>query len=114
VIMSELEDSPHSFDGPARMVGVYLRGHDPAKAVQAFRVARGIYDRLPWLFMWGADAGFADGSPLLADSCLASLERLCTDCDYYYQVEASVARARGDSAVADSLLHHVPHPSPIR
>ena len=108
VIMSELEDSPRSFDGPARMIDVYLRGHDPAKAVRAFRVARGIYDRLPWLFMWGADAGFASGSPALADSCLVQLERLCTKCDYYYRVEAGVARARGDSASADSILHHMP------
>lgn len=110
VIMSELEDSPRSFDGPARMVGIYLRGHETAKAVEAFRVARGIYDRLPWLFMWGADAGFANGNPTLADSCLVQLERLCRGCDYYYRLEATVARNRGDSAVSDSLLTHLPPP----
>jgi len=108
VIMSEFEDSPHSFDGPARMVSVYLTAHQPAKAVEAFRVAQAIYDRLPWLFMWGADAGFVAHDPALADSCLARLETLCRECDYYYRFEAGVAQSRGDSAAADSLLAHLP------
>ncbi len=112
VILSELVDSPRSFDGPARMINVYLRAHQTAKAVAAFRTARAIYDRLPWLYMWGADAGFASHNPALADSCLVLLERLCRGCDYYYRVEAAVALARADSAVADSLLGHLPPTSP--
>ena len=32
------------------------------------------------------------------------LEQLCSHCEFYYRFEAEAARARGDSAVADSLL----------
>ena len=108
VILSEFGDSPRSFDGPARMVSVYLSAHQPAKAVQAYRVATAIYDRLPWVYMWGADAAFAAGQPQLADSALARLEQLCQGCAYYYRFEAGAAVARGDPAVADSLLSRLP------
>ena len=108
MILSEFGDSPRSFDGPARMVSVYLSAHQPAKAVQAYRVATAIYDRLPWVYMWGADAAFAAGQPQLADSALARLEQLCQGCAYYYRFEAGAAVARGDPAVADSLLSRLP------
>jgi len=36
VVLSELEDSPRSFDGPARMVGIYLSQHKPRQAFEAF------------------------------------------------------------------------------
>jgi hypothetical protein len=104
VVLSEFEDSPHSFDGPARMVTIYLNAHQPEKAVDAYRTAVAIFDRLPWLFMWGADAALAADRPALADSAFAQLERLCNGCDYYYAFEANAARARGDSAVAREIL----------
>ncbi|HUK21606.1 MAG TPA: hypothetical protein VLV45_08620 [Gemmatimonadales bacterium] len=108
VVLSEFEDSPHSFDGPARMVTIYLNAHQPAKAVDAYRTAVAIFDRLPWLFMWGADAALAAGRPALADSAFARLERLCNGCDYYYAFEANAARARGDSAVAREIMARRP------
>ncbi len=104
VVLSELEDSPRSFDGPSRMVGIYLSQHKPQKAFEAFSVAERIYNRLPWLYMAGADVAFNLGRPGLADSMLARLEQLCSHCEFYYRFEAAAARARGDSAVADSLL----------
>lgn len=104
VVLSEFADSPRSFDGPARMVRIYLAQHRAEKALEAYRIATGIYDKMPWLHMAGADAAFALGRPRLADSMLARLDRLCTRCDYYYRFEAAVARSRGDSAVAESLL----------
>src|SRR5204862_1132672 len=104
VVLSELEDSPRSFDGPARMVGIYLSQHKPQQAFEAFSIAERIYNQLPWLFMAGADVAFNLGRSGLADSMLARLEQLCSHCEFYYRFEAEAARARGDSAVADSLL----------
>ena len=104
VVLSELDDSPRSFDGPSRMVGIYLSQHKPEKAFEAFSIAERIYNQLPWLYMAGADVAFNLRRPGLADSMLARLEQLCNHCEFYYRFEAAAARARGDSAVADSLL----------
>lgn len=104
VAFSVLRDSPNSFSGPARMIGIYLAEHQPEKALEAFRDATAIFDRVPPVFLQGADAAFAVGKPQLADSLLARMEQLCYRCLYYYQYEAGTALARGDSAVAESLL----------
>ena len=104
VALSVLEDSPNSFSGPARMIGIYLAQHEPVKALAAFRKADSIFDKVPPTFLQGADAAFAIGQPRLADSLLARMEQLCYRCLYYYRYEAATAAARGDSAVADSLL----------
>jgi hypothetical protein len=104
VILSELEDSPRSYDGPGRMVGVYLSERRLDKAIEAYRASTAIYDRFPWVYVWGADAAFGSGRPALADSMLRRLEQLCHHCAYYYRYEASGALARGDTATADSLL----------
>jgi protein O-mannosyl-transferase len=104
VALSVLDDSPRSFSGPARMIGIYLAEHQPAKALEAFRDATAIFDRVPPVFLQGADAAFALGKPQLADSLLNRMEQLCYRCLYYYQYEAGTALARGDSAVAESLL----------
>ena len=104
VIISELEDSPRSYDGPARMVGVYLSRRQPEKAIAAYRASTAIFDRFPWVYVWGADAAFGLGRPVLADSMLRRLEQLCHHCAYYYRYEAGGALARGDTATADSLL----------
>jgi hypothetical protein len=107
VILSELEDSPSSYDGPARMVGVYLSKGQNEKAIEAFRASTAIYDRFPWVYVWGADAAFGLRRPALADSMLRRLEELCNRCAYYYRYEANGALARGDTATADSLLARV-------
>ncbi len=104
VTLSVLEDSPRSFSGPARMVGIYLAEGRPAEALEAFRVSTQIYDRAPPVFVQGADAAFMLGRPRLADSLLARMEQLCDRCVQYYHYEAGTALARGDSAVADSFL----------
>jgi len=112
VVLSILEDSPRSFDGPSRMVGIYLNMHQPEKALQAFDAAQRIYTGLPWLYMAGADAAFTLGRSSLADAMLARLNFLCAHCEYYFRFEAMSARARGDSAVADSLLARLPGSRP--
>ena len=104
VTLSVLEDSPRSFSGPARMVGIYLAEGRPEDALEAFRVSTRLYDRAPPVFLQGADAAFVLGKPRLADSLLARMEQLCDRCVQYYQFEAATALARGDSAVADSFL----------
>jgi protein O-mannosyl-transferase len=104
VVLSEFEDSPRSFDGPSRMVGIYLSQHKPEKAFEAFSIAERIYNQLPWLYMAGADVAFNLRRSGLADSMLTRLEQLCSHCEFYYRFEAAAARARGDSTVADSLL----------
>ncbi len=104
VALSVLEDSPNSFSGPARMIGIYLAQHEPVKALAAFRKADSIFDKVPPTFLQGADAAFAVGQPRLADSLLTRMEQLCYRCLSYYRYEAGTALARGDTAVADSLL----------
>ena len=104
VVLSELEDSPRSYDGPARMAGIYLSRRDPEKAILAVRTSTAIYDRYPWVYVWGADAAFTARHFALADSMLQHLEQLCSHCTYYYRYEAGGAMARGDRESADSLL----------
>ncbi len=104
VTLSVLEDSPRSFSGPARMVGIYLAEGRPEDALEAFRVSTRIYDRAPPVFVQGADAALMLGRSQLADSLLARMEQLCHRCVQYYHYEAGTALARGDSAVADSFL----------
>ena len=104
VIMSEFQDSPRSFDGPARMVRVYLGARRPDKALDAFHIAERIYDKMPWLYVTGADAALALGRSATADSLLGRLNELCHRCAHYYRFEAGAALARGDTVVADSLV----------
>ena len=104
VAYSVLDDSPNSFSGPARMIGIYLAEHKPAAALDAFRKADSTFDKVPPVYLQGADAAFAVGQPRLADSLLDRMEQLCYRCLYYYQYEAGTALARGDTAVAESLL----------
>ena len=105
VVLSELEDSPRSYDGPAKMVVLYLNSHQPERALDAFQRATAIYDQtLPWLYVTGAEAAYKAGRTALADSLLQRLERACVRCEHYYQYEAGAALARGDTAIADTLL----------
>jgi hypothetical protein len=103
MITSELEDSPNSFAGPGHMVIMYLTGHQPAKALEAYRAATAIYDvTLPWLQIQGAEAAWETGRAALADSLLDRVDKVCK-CDGFYRYEASVARARGYPTAADSF-----------
>src|SRR5207245_788745 len=97
VVLSELADSPRSFDGPARMVGIYLSQHRPEKALEAYRVATSTYDKMPWVHIAGADAALTLGRSALADSMVRRVDALCARCDYYYRFEARIAQTRGDS-----------------
>jgi hypothetical protein len=108
VTISELEDSPRSFLGHAHTVVFLLTAHQPAKALEAFRTSIGIFDvTLPWLYVSGAEAAWATGQPALADSILTRLELVCRPCDFYYQYEAPIARARGYTAAADSFVARI-------
>jgi len=108
MITSELEDSPRSFAGPAHMVIMYLTGHQPAKALEAYRAATAIYDvTLPWLQIQGAEAAWEMGQAALADSLLDRVDRVCRPCDFFYQYESSVARARSYPVAADSFAARV-------
>ncbi len=108
MIMSELEDSPRSFYGPAHMVVMYLNGHQPAKALEAFRAATAISDvTLSWLYVTGAEAAFETGHAAFADSILDRLELACRPCDFLYRYEASVARTRGYPVAADSFAARI-------
>jgi hypothetical protein len=108
VTLSILDDSPDSYRGPARMGALYLSHREPERALAAIRVALRTFDRDPTLYVAGADAAFTLGQPALADSLIQGAERLCHRCVGYYRTQALAARARGDSAVADSLLARAP------
>lgn len=105
--LSILEDSPNSYRGPARMGALYLSRGEAGLALDALRVAARTFDRDPSIFIAGADAAFTLGRPQLADSLLVRAEQLCYRCAGYYRTEAHAARARGDSAAANSLLKRV-------
>ena len=108
VTNSILNDSPNSYRGPARMAAIYQSHRQPDRALAALRDAARIYDRDPALFFAGADAALTLCNSRLADSMLARAEQLCHRCSGSYRTQALAARARGDSAVADSLLARMP------
>ena len=110
VTLSMLEDSPKSFRGPQRMAVHYLSHRQPARSLEAVRISRRAYARDPAIYITGADAAFTLGQYAVADSMLAGLEQLCSGCPGYYTIQAAAARARGDSAAADSLFARRPHP----
>jgi len=105
VTISELEDSPNSFLAHGHVAIFLLTAHEPAKALDEFRISTSLFDlRLPWLYVTGAEAAWATGQPALADSILTRLEVVCRPCDFFYRYEASIARARGYPVAADSFL----------
>jgi len=108
VTNSILNDSPNSYRGPARVAVIYQSHRQPDRALAALRHAARIYDRDPALFFAGADAALTLRNSRLADSMLARAEQLCHRCSGSYRTQALAARARGDSAVADSLLARMP------
>jgi hypothetical protein len=105
--LSIFDDSPRSYRGPARMLGIYLSTRRPRQALEAASVAIGTFDKDAGLYLGAATAALAAGRPGLADTLFAQAERLCARCVGYYRFEAARARARGDTAVADSLLARV-------
>jgi hypothetical protein len=107
VTMSILEDSRDSYRGPARMGALYQSHGDAARALDAFRIATNTFDRDPSIYVAAADAAFTLRRPALADSLLVRAEQLCYRCGGLYRTQALAARARGDTAVADSLLRRV-------
>jgi len=101
--LSVFEDSPRSYFGPAGMLSLYLEQGQPRRALDAFRVAAGIYDKSPLLFVQAADAALELGQPALADSLLDRMEQVCERCPQYYEAEIAAAQARRDTTTADSL-----------
>ncbi len=105
VTRSVLRDSPRSYVGHKRMIGLFLDRRQPALALDAARVAAGLYQRDAGTYVTGSVAAFAAGDVRAADSLLTGLERLCHGgCSGYYRSEAAVARAHGYPDAADSLL----------
>jgi hypothetical protein len=102
-VLSILNDSPRSYDGAARMAGIYLAANRPAQALEAARASLDVYDKDPRPLFIGAAAAYRLGRVPLADSLLASARRLCL-CFSYYRHEAEAATARGDTALAGWLL----------
>jgi len=108
VTRSILRDSPQSYVGHKRMIGLFLDRHQPALALDAARVAARLHQRDAGVYVTGSVAAFAAGDPRAADSLLAGLEHLCHGgCPGYYRSEAAVARAHGYPEAADSLLARV-------
>ena len=104
VTLSILEDSPNSYRGPARVGAMYQRRGDAAQALERFGIATRAFDGDAAVYVASADAAFKLGRPALADSLLTHAEQICFHCSGLYRTQALAARARGDSAVADSLL----------
>jgi len=106
VTLSILEDSPRSYAGPARTGALLLASGEPEKALAALQVAIGIFDRGHSTYVAAAAAAFASGRPDLAHEYMRRADQLCIGCPVGYRTEAAAARARGDTATADSLSAH--------
>lgn len=106
VVASVLEDSPHSYRGYAARGGLLLRARRYGDALGDLRRAAAIYGGEPAPYIAAADAAFGLGRPTVADSLLDRAARACPRCGGLLRFQAGAARARGDSAVADSLLAH--------
>jgi len=105
VTHSILLDSPRSYVGHKRMIGLFLDRRQPALALDAARLAARLDQRDAGVYVTGSVAAFAAGDARAADTLLAGLERLCHGgCLGYYRSEAAVARAHGYPEAADSLL----------
>ena len=104
VTLSILTDSPNSYVGPQFTAAILLRAGQPSKALQYYRDAHAIFPYDPRSLLGGADAALALRNRVVADSFFAMADRLCGRCRMHYLAEADVARARGDSAAADTLL----------
>ena len=90
------------------MGALYQGRGDAARALESFRIAARTFDRDAAVYVASADAAYTLGRPGFADSLLARAEQICYHCSGLYRTQALAARARGDSAVADSLLRHAP------
>src|ERR1043166_5050480 len=110
MLQSVLVDSPRSYVGPMWKAMTDLGQRRTEKALEGFHMATHITDRSPDLLLLGADAAFTLGRASQADSILRRIDALCDHCPFYYQYEARIALARGDTAVADSILAHAPLP----
>lgn len=105
VTHSILRDSPRSYVGHKRMIGLFLDRRQPALALDEARFAARLEQRDAGVYVTGSVAAFAAGNAPAADSLLAGLERLCHGgCPGYYRSEAAIARANGYPEAADSLL----------
>jgi protein O-mannosyl-transferase len=104
VTLSIVEDSPHSYLGAQFTASILLRSGNPSRALGYYRDAAAIFPYDPRNLLGGADAALTLGHRVVADSFFAAADRLCGRCRMHYTTEAGLARARGDSAVADTLL----------
>ncbi|HYL70553.1 MAG TPA: hypothetical protein VEY89_04545, partial [Candidatus Dormibacteraeota bacterium] len=110
VTLSILEDSPGSYEGPARTGALFQGARRPDQALAAFDQALTKFGGDAAVYIAAADAAFTLGRPQLADSLLRRSQQLCFRCDGMYVTQARAARSRGDSASADSLLAHLGRP----
>jgi protein O-mannosyl-transferase len=110
VTLSILEDSPGSYEGPARTGALFQGARRPDQALAAFDQALTKFGGDAAVYVAAADAAFTLGRPQLADSLLRRSQQLCFRCDGMYVTQARAARSRGDSASADSLLAHLGRP----
>jgi hypothetical protein len=106
VTLSILDDSPRSYAGAARTGALLLASGESKKALAALQVAIGIFDRGHSTYVAAAAAAFASGRPDLAHEYMRRADQLCVGCPGGYRTEAAAARARGDTATADSLVAH--------
>jgi len=104
VTLSILDDSPNSYLGVQFTASILLRAGQAARALGYYRDATRIYPYDPRNLLGAADAALTLARRPVADSFFAQADRLCGRCRMHYITEADLARGRGDSAVADTLL----------
>ncbi|HTR21870.1 MAG TPA: hypothetical protein VMH88_13545 [Gemmatimonadales bacterium] len=101
-----LRDAPQSYWTHDFIGWQFLWARRPDLALTSFQQSAALFPKDTRVYLAAADAAFTLGHPALADSLLATAERVCARCLVSYHNQAMAARLRGDSASADSLLAH--------
>jgi len=104
VARSLLRDAPWSYRSHNYSAWQFYSAGYVERALDSWLLAGRIYDRDPDIFLAGAMAAYSLRQPRLADSLLTLADRACLYCPMEYRSIAGLARERGDSLAADSLL----------
>jgi len=106
VAMTLLEDAPASYRAWDLVGWEFLWARDYSRALDAFGRSGEIYRRDARIYIAAADAAFALGRYVTADSLLALADGACQRCVVAYRNQAGAAELRGAQVAADSLRAH--------
>jgi len=102
--LSLISDAPESYRTWDYAGWQFLMAGRADRALEAFLRSGRIYPKDHRVALAAADASLSLDRPALADSLFRHADSICDRCVVAYRNQASAARVRGASAVADTLL----------